>query len=102
MVFAYPVGGIVIVAAGRCALAVEAVAATGAHPTLKHAQRDPAASKRSCFIVSSEYASALAAAAKKCNRDLEIETCATGQSAFLSVSIPHSSIAGEPLFRLIR
>ena len=42
--------------AGAGLTAVEAVAATGAHPTQKHAQRHPPASKRSCFIVPSGYA----------------------------------------------
>jgi hypothetical protein len=51
--------------------AVEAVAATGAHPTPKHAQRHPAASNRNCFIVRSEYASAHFIAAKKSKFVLE-------------------------------
>ena len=56
---------------GVFVLAVEAVAATGAHPTPKHAQKHPAASRRNCFIVTSEYASTLVIAAKKSKIVLE-------------------------------
>lgn len=52
-------------------LAVEAVAATGAHPTPKHAQKHPAASSRNCFIVTPEYASTPFIAAKKSKIVLE-------------------------------
>jgi hypothetical protein len=54
-----------VAVAGTGVTEVEAVAATGAHPTQKHAQRQATARKRNCFIVPSEYASRRNTAPKK-------------------------------------
>jgi hypothetical protein len=96
-----PAGGFVTVAGGVAP--VEAVAATGAHPTLKDAQKKPAASKRSCLIVPPAYTRFWRITAAKKGVTV-IERRATEKPApttlsFFSVFIP--SITVSPFFALV-